>query len=69
MGIYDGLLRGDLASVRPAVLHLLRNHHPGGGSPTALLDVVDDYLRLDPDDAEVREARDSLRRHHSGDGR
>jgi len=67
MSIYDGLLRGELADVRPAVLHLLRNH-PGGGSPTALLDVVDDYLRLDPDDAEVREARDGLRRHHPGDG-
>jgi len=34
-----------------------------------LADVVDDYLRLDPDDAEVREARDGLRRRHHGDGR
>jgi len=61
MGIYDGLARGDLANVRPAVLRLLRNHSPNQGSPTALLDVVDAYLRLDPDDTEVREARDGVR--------
>lgn len=60
MGFYDGPGRGELENVRPGVLHLLRNHATGVGMPTALLEVADAYLRMNPDDAEVRAARDRL---------
>ena len=42
---------------RPGLLHLMRNHSPNHGEPEALLGVVDAYLRLNPQDDEVREAR------------
>jgi hypothetical protein len=38
----------------------MRNHSPGHAEPRALLQVVDAYLRLNPQDAEVLEARDRL---------
>ncbi len=47
-------------NVRPALLHLLANHRPGYGDPTALLEAVDAYLRLSPQDAEVLRARERL---------
>ena len=47
-------------NVRPALLHLLTSHGPGRGDPTALLEVVDAYLRLNPQDGEVLEARERL---------
>ena len=47
-------------NVRPALLHLMANHDPGRGDPTALLEVVDAYLRLNPLDEEVLEARERL---------
>ncbi|CAA9381985.1 MAG: hypothetical protein AVDCRST_MAG03-16 [uncultured Rubrobacteraceae bacterium] len=46
--------------VRPALLHLMGNHDPGRGDPTALLEVVDAYLRLNPLDEEVLGARERL---------
>ena len=49
-------------NVRPALLHLKGNHATGRGDPTALLEVVDAYLRLNPLDDEVLEAREELRR-------
>ena len=52
-------------NVRPALLHLMGNHGPGRGDPTALLEVVDAYLRLNPQDAAVLEARERL----EGEGR
>ena len=47
-------------NVRPALLHLMGNHATGRGDPTALLEVVDAYLRLNPLDEEVLEARQRL---------
>ncbi len=47
-------------NVRPALLHLMGNHATGSGDPTALLEVVDAYLRLNPQDAEVLRARERL---------
>ena len=47
-------------NVRPALLHLMGNHHPGYGDPVAWLEAVDAYLRLNGRDAEVLEARDRL---------
>ncbi len=48
------------ANVRPALLHLLANHGPGYSDPVALLEAVDAYLRLSPQDEEVLEARQRL---------
>ena len=47
-------------NVRPALLHLMVNHRPGRGDPAALLEVVDAYMRLNPQDAEVAAARERL---------
>ena len=47
-------------NVRPALLHLMNNHDPGRGDPVALLEVVDAYLRLNPQDVEVAAARERL---------
>ena len=47
-------------NVRPALLHLMGNQDPGRGDPTALLEVVDAYLRLNPQDGEVLRARERL---------
>jgi hypothetical protein len=53
-------LRVELERARPALLQLMRNHRPGGGTSEALADLADAYLRLNPDDAEVMTARDGL---------
>ncbi len=47
-------------NVRPALLHLMGSHDPGRSDPTALLEVTDAYLRLNPLDAEVLRARERL---------
>jgi len=47
-------------TARPGLLQLMRNHSPGHGEPRPLLEVVDAYLRLNPRDDEVREARQRL---------
>ena len=61
MRYYDEPIREQVASeARPALLHLMANHQPGGCDPTALLEVVDTYLRLNPLDEEVRSARERL---------
>jgi hypothetical protein len=53
-------LRVELDRARPALLQLMRNHRPGGGTSEALADLADAYLRLNPDDAEVMSVRDGL---------
>lgn len=58
MGIFDEREPAGLVeNARPGLLHLMRNHSPNHGEPEALLGVVDAYLRLNPQDDEVREAR------------
>jgi hypothetical protein len=37
-------------------LHLLREHHPSRGTHSELVDLTERYLRLNPEDAEVRSA-------------
>ena len=66
MRYYDEPIRAQVASeARPALLHLMANLQPGGCDPTALLEVVDTYLRLNPLDEEVRSDRERL----AGEGR
>ena len=61
MRFFDEPIRAQVGSeVRPAILHLMGNHATGRGDPTALLEVVDAYLRLNPRDTEVLEARERL---------
>ena len=61
MRYFDEPTRLDVTTnVRPALLHLMGNHRPGRGDPTALLGVADAYLRLNPRDAEVLGARERL---------
>jgi hypothetical protein len=50
----DEPVRVEVARARPGLMHLLANHGPGGKRPEALLELVEAYLRLNPDDAEVR---------------
>jgi hypothetical protein len=61
MGVFDDPLRTEVErKARPGLLHLMQNHSPSHAEPRALLQVVDAYLRLNPQDAEVLEARDRL---------
>ena len=60
MRYFDEPIRLDVTkNVRPALLHLMGNHRPGG-DPAALLEVVDAYLRLNSQDAEMLRARERL---------
>jgi hypothetical protein len=59
----DNPVRIELDRARPGLLHLLRNGRRGV-RPTALVQVVNSYLRLKPNDTEVREARDRLSAGH-----
>ena len=59
MGFFDEPMRAETADARQAILQLLRNH-PSHETPTELIEVANRYLRLNPDDAEVRSARDML---------
>jgi hypothetical protein len=60
MGFFDEPIRAEVAGTRRRVLHLLRNHHPSRGTPADLVELADTYLRLNPDDTEVRAIRDRL---------
>jgi hypothetical protein len=61
MVFLDGSTRDDVTkTARPGLLHLMRNHSPGHGQTTALLEVVEAYLRLNPHDEEVRGGRERL---------
>ena len=61
VSFYDEPVRMEVTeNVRPVILRLMRNHSPGYGEPVALVEVVDAYLRLNPQDAEMRRARERL---------
>jgi hypothetical protein len=60
MGFFDEPIRSEVAGIRPELLHLLKHHQQGHGNPADLMDLANRYLRLNPEDAEVREARDRL---------
>jgi hypothetical protein len=56
VGFFDEPIRAQTADARKGILHLLRNHRPSDGAPSDLVDLTERYLRLNPDDAEVRSA-------------
>ena len=56
----DVSARLNLTESRLALMHLMRNHRRGHAAPTALLNAVEEYLRLYPGDDEVRKARDEM---------
>ena len=61
MDFFDEPVQAEVrGNARPALLHLMRNHHPSHAKPVAWLEAVDAYLRLNGRDAEVLEARDRL---------
>ena len=60
MGFFDEPIRAEVIDARGEVLHLLRNYHPSHGTPADLVELADRYLRLNPDDAEVKSVRDRL---------
>ncbi len=60
MGFFDEPIRAEVAGARGAILHLLRNHHPSHGTPADLVELADRYLRLNPEDSEVKTVRDRL---------
>ena len=61
MGFLNGPARDEVTkTARPGLLQLMGSHSPGRSEPAALLEVVDAYLRLNPQDDEVREARERL---------
>ncbi len=60
MVFFDGPVRDEATkTARPGLLQLMGSHGPGRGEPAALLE-VDAYLRLNPQDDEVREGRERL---------
>jgi hypothetical protein len=61
MVFFNGLVRDEVTKMaRPALLELMGTHSPGRGEPEAPLEVVDAYLKLNPHDDDVREARDRV---------
>jgi hypothetical protein len=57
---FDAPIQAQAADAREGILHLLRNHHPSHGRPSDLVDLTERYLRLNPDDSEVRSALDMV---------
>jgi hypothetical protein len=60
MVYFDAPLQAQAADAREGILHLLRNHHSSHGKLSDLVDLTERYLRLNPDDSEVRSALDML---------
>ena len=54
-------IHNKLDRVRPILLSRLRGHPPDDAVPEDLKNAVTTYLLLNPDDGEVRQARDKLR--------
>jgi hypothetical protein len=59
--LVDEAVRVEVARARPGLVHLLANRSPGGKRPEALLELAEAYLRLNPEDVEVRKMRDKLK--------
>ena len=58
-----------LGRIRPTLLSRLRDQPSSDGVPDNLKNAATVYLLLNPDDGEVREARDKLRGSRSVDNR
>jgi len=56
MGFFDEPIQAQASDAREGILHLLREHHPSRGTHSDLVDLTERYLRLNPEDAEVRSA-------------
>jgi len=60
MGFFDEPIRAEMADARACILHLLRGR-PSQETLAEILDLAERYLRLNPDDAEVRAALERLK--------
>jgi hypothetical protein len=58
MGLFDVPVADAVTQARALLLVLLRDRHPGDEASAKLVEAAGSYLRLNPDDAEVREAWD-----------
>jgi hypothetical protein len=56
IGFFDGTMNDATTQARALLLALLRDHHPGDEAHPALVEAMGSYLRLNPDDDEMKEA-------------
>ena len=56
IGFFDNTTTDATTQARARLLALLRDRHPGDDARPALAEAVGSYLRLNPDDAEIKEA-------------
>jgi hypothetical protein len=57
VGFFDDTMTDAMTQqARALLLALLRDHHPGEEAPPALVEAMGSYLRLNPDDDEMKEA-------------
>ena len=56
MGFFDNTTTDATTQARALLLALLRDRQPGDKAHPALAEAVGSYLRLNPDDAEMKEA-------------
>jgi hypothetical protein len=58
MGFFDDTMTDATAQARALLLALLRDRHPGDEAQPTLVEAMGSYLRLNPDDDEMKEAWD-----------
>jgi hypothetical protein len=56
IGFFDDTMTDATIQDRALLLALLRDHHPGDEAHPALVEAMGSYLRLNPDDDEMKEA-------------
>jgi hypothetical protein len=60
IAFFDDTMPKEAAHARALLLALLRDRHPGDEAYPPLVEAAGYYLRLNPDDAEMREAWDGF---------
>ena len=58
MGFFNDTITDATTQARALLLAMLRDRHPGDEAHAALVDAMGSYLRLNPDDGEMKEAWD-----------
>jgi hypothetical protein len=58
MGFFNDTMSDATTQARALLLAMLRDRHPGDEAHAALVDAMGSYLRLNPDDGEMKEAWD-----------
>ena len=58
IGFFDDTITDATSQARALLLALLRDRHPGDDAHPALVEAMASYLRLNPDDDEMKEAWD-----------